>query len=78
MNERSMLVVGAVLGAAAGAVAGFLLFTERGRQLREDIEPELDTIFREAGRLKTAITQVRDGVSGLRTDKGEAWPRRSA
>lgn len=73
-----MLVVGAILGAAAGAVAGFLLFTERGRQLREDLEPELDTIFREAGRLKAAFEQVRDGVSGLRAENAEAWPRRSA
>lgn len=72
-----MLVVGAILGAAAGAMAGFLLFTERGRQLREDIEPELDTLFREAGKLKAAFEQVRDGMNGLR-DSGEAWPRRSA
>lgn len=78
MNERSMLVVGAILGAAAGAAAGFLLFTERGRQLREDLEPELDTIFREAGRLKAAFQQVREGVEGLRQESSESWPRRSA
>lgn len=77
MNERGMLVVGAILGAAAGTLAGFLLFTERGRQMREDIEPELDTLFREAGKLKSAFEQVRDGVIGLR-DGGETWPRRSA
>jgi gas vesicle protein len=78
VNERGMMVVGAILGAAAGAAVGFLLFTERGRQLREDLEPELDTIFREAGRLKAAFEQVRDGVSALRSDTAEAWPRRSA
>jgi gas vesicle protein len=78
VNERSMLVVGALLGAAAGTVTGFLLFTERGRQLRQDLEPELENLFREAGKLKAALEQVRDGVSGLRSSGGDAWPRRSA
>lgn len=72
-----MVIVGAILGAAAGAAAGFLLFTERGRQLRADFEPEIDNLFREAGRLKVALEQVRDGVSGLRADD-DARPRRSA
>jgi gas vesicle protein len=71
-------MVGIVLGAAAGAVFSFLLLTERGRQLRQDLEPELDALLREAKRIQTSFQRVRDGVSELRAGSGESWPRRTA
>jgi hypothetical protein len=73
-----MIVALAILGAAAGAAAGFLMFTERGRRMREDFGPELDSLAREAGKLRAAVDQIREGVTGLRGSPGGRWPRRSA
>ncbi len=73
-----MVVVTAILGAAAGAAAGFLFFTEGGRRLRQDLEPEFDNLVREVSRLKAAVEQARQGVTGLRGDAAASWPRRTA
>jgi hypothetical protein len=54
------------------------MFTERGRRMREDFGPELDSLAREAGKLRAAVDQIREGVTGLRGSPGGRWPRRSA
>lgn len=77
MTERRASLVGSMLGATVGAAAGFLMYTERGRQLWEDFEPELGTLVQEAGRLTNALGQVRDGVNSLRSGSNDVW-RRSA
>jgi gas vesicle protein len=79
MKDRQTIVGGALLGALVGAVAGYLFFTERGRRLRRDIEPELQTIVREAVRLGKTVTELRDSRSQRRaagTSTPLAWPRR--
>jgi hypothetical protein len=78
VNERGMVLVLTILGAAAGAAAGFLLFTEHGRRIRDDFGPELDNLAREAAKLRAAVDQIRDGVTGLRGSATGGWPRRSA
>ena len=81
MNDRQTIVGGAVLGALVGAVAGYLFFTERGRRFRRDVEPELQTIVREAVRVVKSVTDLRQARSQTRRAAGSstplAWPRRS-
>jgi hypothetical protein len=73
-----MVMATAILGAAAGAAAGFLFFTEGGRRLRRDLEPEFDNLVREVGRLRGAVDQIRQGLAGLRREGGALRPRRTA
>ena len=81
MTDRQTIAGGALLGAMAGAVAGFLFFTERGRRLRRDIEPELQTIVREAMQLGKTVGDLRKNRSHAPRAAGAAsplaWPRRS-
>ena len=44
-NSRDMAAV--IGGALIGGVAGYLLFTERGRSMRRQIEPALEDFSRE-------------------------------
>ncbi len=75
MDERVKLMAGSLVGAAAGVAIAYLFFTRDGRGLRRDLEPVLDDLLREAGRLQQAVQQVRQGLTG---EDGPAWPRRSA
>ncbi|MGE0041389.1 MAG: hypothetical protein AB7H88_21235 [Vicinamibacterales bacterium] len=78
MNDRDTLILSGMLGAAAGVALGYLLFTTHGRQLREDVEPNLEALMREAARLREAIDQVRAGVREFQSETRDAWPRRMA
>lgn len=77
MSDRHIVIVGALMGAAAGLVTSYLLFTDEGRRLRADLEPELDVLMGEVGRLKGAFDEMRQGLSSG-PDQSSAWPRRSA
>jgi len=59
-NSREMAV--ALAGAALGAAAAFLFFTERGRSLRRQIEPALDTLSRELNSFRATV-QKASGVA---------------
>jgi len=80
MNERTAVFFGAALGAAAGALAGYLFLTERGRRVREELEPRLEGLLRDAGRLRETVERARDAASeGWRavsdvTAEGARWP----
>jgi gas vesicle protein len=81
MTDRHTIVGGAVLGALVGAVAGYLFFTERGRRFRRDVEPDLQTIVREAMRVVKSVRDLRQTRSPMRRAVGSstplAWPRQS-
>ena len=81
MSERSTLIWSAMVGAAVGVGVGYLLFTERGRRLREDVTPELETLVREAMRLGSAVEDLRHGRPagevGRVASAPRAWPRRT-
>lgn len=81
MNDRSMMLLGAIIGAGVGASVGFMLFTERGRQLRKDLQPEIETVVREAMRLGQVIDELRTGrPAGPAAAAGAGnavWPRRT-
>jgi hypothetical protein len=59
VNERSVVVLSAVAGAALGGLAGFLFLTERGRELRRDLEPRLDEFARQLSTLQGTVARAR-------------------
>jgi hypothetical protein len=50
------------LGALAGGLVGYLLLTERGRELREDLEPRLGELAGEVQKLGSAFDRTRRAV----------------
>lgn len=56
MNEGSRVALGALCGAAVA----YLFFTERGRELRERIEPAVDDLRHEFARFQKTIEKVGD------------------
>ena len=76
MDDRARIALGMGIGAAVGGFVGFLLFTDRGRSFRQELEPQLEEFFGEAQRLTTAFDRTRKAVKdGLATLKTEAGPR---
>ena len=58
MNERTAVMAGALVGALAGAGAAYLFFTERGRDLRDRLEPTVDQVRQEFARFQKTIEKV--------------------
>jgi gas vesicle protein len=58
VNERTAVMAGAIAGAAAGIAVSYLLFTERGRQVRERIEPTIDNFREEFARFRSTFEKV--------------------
>ncbi len=82
MNDRNTMTLGAMIGAAVGAGVGFLLFTERGRRLRAELQPEIETVVREAVRLGHVMDDLRNAkpatpISAAAGTGAMAWPRRT-
>jgi hypothetical protein len=67
VNQNSRVVVAAVVaGAVLGGIAGYLLFTDRGRTLRRQIEPALDEVARELNSFRGTIQRAASAA-------GEGW-----
>ena len=84
MNDRSMVLLGAIIGAGVGAAVGFVLFTKRGRQLRAELQPEIETVVREAMRVGQVLDEMRSGRAAAPVATATAggagnmvWPRRT-
>ena len=60
MSERTAVMAGTVIGALTGAFAAYLFFTERGRTLRERLEPTIDDLRQEFARFQRTIEKVGD------------------
>jgi gas vesicle protein len=58
VDDRTAVTAGALIGAVVGAAAGYLFFTDRGRGLRDRIQPAIDDLQREFGRFQGTIQQV--------------------
>jgi gas vesicle protein len=52
------VTAGAVIGAVVGAAASYLFFTERGRTLRDRIQPAVSNLQHEFARFQGTIEQV--------------------
>ena len=66
MDERSKVMMSALLGAIAGGVYGWLYMTENGRRMRDQIEPKLDDFVNE-------LTRVRGTVDKAKSAASEGW-----
>lgn len=67
MNEQSRVTAGAVVGALVGAAAAYLFFTDRGREMRDRIEPLVDDLRHEFTRFQRTFEKVGDMASeGMR------------
>ena len=62
MDDRTRIALGIGIGAALGGFVGFLLFTERGRAFRRELEPQIDGLLGEAQRLSAAFDRTRRAV----------------
>ena len=76
MDDRTRIALGLGVGAIAGGFVAFLLFTERGRAFRSEIEPQLEGLIGEAERLAVAFDRTRravhDGLATLTPVEGDA------
>ena len=67
MNERTAVMAGALVGALTGAFAGYLFFTDRGRTLRDRMEPLVDDLREEFTRFQRTFEKVGEmATDGLR------------
>ena len=77
MDERTQVILSALLGALAGAFAGYLFFTEGGRRMRSQLEPKLDAAAREVGRLRETVTKAQavasEGWRSINEIRGGDW-----
>ena len=62
MDERSQVLLSTILGAVAGAVVGGLYLTERGRRVRDQIEPTLDNFVSEIERVRGTVDKAREAA----------------
>lgn len=80
MNDRNLMILGAVVGAAVGVGVGFALFTERGRRLRAELQPEIESVIKEAVRLTQMVGDFKGGqpvAQVANTVVAATWPRRA-
>ena len=58
MNNRQREIIAAAVGAVAGGMAGYMLFTERGRELRRRLEPALEDFAHELAQLRGTVRRA--------------------
>ena len=66
MDDRSAILMGALVGALAGGAVGYLYFTESGRRMREEFEPRMNDVIAELQRARLAAERAVDAA-------GEGW-----
>lgn len=66
MDERSRVLMATCLGAVIGGAWGWLYMTEKGRRVRDHIEPKLDDFLGE-------LTRMRGTVEKARSAANEGW-----
>lgn len=78
MNDRNLMILGGLIGAAVGVGVGFVLFTERGRRLRAELQPEIEAVVQEAVRLTQVVEDFKSGAPAAAAGAANAvWPRRA-
>ncbi len=60
MDERARVLLFSLLCAALGGAVGYLYLTEKGRKVRDQIEPSLDAITSELVRARGTAEKVRE------------------
>lgn len=59
MDERTEVFLTTVLGAAVGGVCGWLYLTDRGRQVRGQLEPFFDNVIDEIHQAQHTVDKAR-------------------
>jgi hypothetical protein len=76
------VVTATLVGAVIGGLAGYLFFTDRGRELRRQIEPALDDIARELNSFRGTVQRAAGVASEswklLNDALGEGGPQAQA
>jgi hypothetical protein len=68
VDERSRVLGATFLGALVGGLWGWLYLTENGRRIRDQIEPKLDNLVNEIGRVRGTVEKARTAANeGLRS-----------
>ena len=62
MDERSQVLAATLLGAVAGGLVGFLYLTDRGRKVRDQIEPMVESMIGELDRARGTVEKARDAA----------------
>lgn len=62
VDDRTRVAMCVGLGALIGGAAGYLLLTQRGRELREELEPKLGDLAGEVQKLGSAFDRTRRAV----------------
>lgn len=62
VDEHSQVLLSTLLGAVVGAVVGGLYLTERGRRVRDQIEPTLDNFVSEIERVRGTVDKAREAA----------------
>ena len=78
MTEQQRAFVAAAVGAVAGGIAGYLLFTDRGRELRRRMEPAIEDFARELVQLRGTVNRAMGVASEGWNVLNEALGERSA
>ena len=58
VTYNSRAIAATITGAVIGGVAGYFFFTERGRDLRRQLEPALDDFARELNSFRLTIEKA--------------------
>jgi len=67
VTDQARLCAGASVGALVGATVAYLFFTERGRWMRERMEPAVDDLMTEFQKFRRTLEKVGDMANdGLR------------
>jgi gas vesicle protein len=59
VNERAAIWLGVIAGAVVGGALGYLYLSDRGRELREDLEPAVSDLLAELRKGWDAAEQAR-------------------
>jgi gas vesicle protein len=63
VDDRGRIAMAIGLGALVGGVAGYFLLTERGRQMRDELEPRLNDVLLEIDKLRQTFESTRTAVA---------------
>jgi hypothetical protein len=88
VNDQGRVMMAMLGGAVVGGVVGYLYFTEAGGRVRSQLEPRLDDVMREIGRLRKTVAKAQsvaaegwrslNEVAGGEVHREWATPRQSS
>jgi len=58
VTDQSRALAATLIGAVVGGVAGYMIFTPQGRELRRRVEPALDDLARELNNFRSALARA--------------------